>query len=210
MSAPHQLTPPAAGSHARLTCRWCGREHAGGRLELAPGERALCARCGALLMQRGRFGPDAAAAFTLAGIVLAVPAALLPLLSVDKLRNERVAFLTTGVEALWDGGMPFLAVWVLLCGTVAPFVLLGTLAGLLVPPRLGLAIVGERVLARIAHAVEHWAMPEVHILAVLVALTKLGTLVNVHIGAGLWFYAAMTLMILLAWRSHEFGAPSPP
>ena len=189
-----------------LACRWCGHVHH--RVPLAPGQRALCARCGGLLEKRGRFGPDAALAFVLTGIVLAIPAAMLPLITVDKLRNERIGFLATGPHALWDYEMRWLAIWVFLCGTVAPLVLLGTLAGLLVPARLGWRVVGARLLDRVAHAVEHWAMPEVHILAVLVALSKLGTLVSVHIGPGFWCYAGMSAVILLAWRTFEFG-PHP-
>jgi paraquat-inducible protein A len=197
----YRATPPAR----LLTCRLCGREHHLAALQR--GERALCDRCGGLLAKRSWFGRDAALAFTLTAFILAIPAVSLPIVSVDKLRSERIGYLVTGVEALWLDGMKLLSIWVLLCGVIAPLLLLGVLTGLLLPPKLGLPVAARATLWRAAYALEHWSMPEVYILAMLVALTKLGTLVNVTVETGFWCYGAATIMALAAWRSFEFGVP---
>jgi paraquat-inducible protein A len=163
-----------------------------------------------VLARRGWLGDDAALAFTLTGFVLAIPALMLPLVSVDKLRSERVGFLFSGAEALWRDGMPMLSIWVLLCGALAPLFLLSTLLVLLLPARFNSPNPLERPLRRAARALEHWSMPEVYVLAILVALTKLGTLVNVHVETGFWCYAAMTVMSFAAWRSFELEPPARP
>jgi paraquat-inducible protein A len=204
----HDATPPALfGSDpvppqpSAFTCRLCGLEHA--RVRLARGRRALCVRCGSLLAKRGWLGRDAALAFTLTGVLLAAPAFILPIMTVGKYGNTHADLVVSGVQALWEHRMPLLSIWVLLCGVVAPLLLLGTLAGLLLAPRGGWPAAVQRALTRSAHALEHWAMPEVHVLAVLVALVKLGSQVDVHLQAGFWCYAIMSAMILLAWRTYS-------
>jgi paraquat-inducible protein A len=187
---------------SHLTCRVCGHEYR--PVPLAPGERALCVRCDTVLAHSSRLGPDAGLALTVTGLLLAPPAALLPFVTAGKLGSERSGLLFTGVEGMWDNGMHLLAVWVLLCGALVPVALLVTLAGLLLPARFGWPPLQPELLSRAARALGYWAMPEVQVLAVLVALMKLGNVVNVSIGAGFWCYCAMSFAFLFAWRSFEF------
>jgi paraquat-inducible protein A len=190
---------------ARLVCPLCGHNHQ--PIQLAPGERVLCLRCDTVLAQRPRFGRDTTLAFSLTGLILAIPAIFLPFITAGKFGQQRGGLLFSGVEGLWDHGMPLLAVWVLVCGALAPLVLLGILASLLLPARLGWPQRSSRVLPRVAHALGYWAIPEVQVLAVLVALMKLGALVNVTIGAGFWSYAGMSVSLLVAWRGFTLTPP---
>ena len=193
---------------SRLTCPFCGQDHQ--LIPLAPGERALCRRCDTVLTQCSRVGPDAALVFTLTGLLLAVPAFFLPFITAGKFGQQRGGVLFTGVEGLWDNGMPLLAIWVLLCGAVVPIVLLGILAVGLLRTRLGWSHRASELLSHAAHALSYWAIPEVHVLAVLVALMKLGSVVNVTIGIGFWCYIGMSISLLLAWRNFMLNPPKLP
>lgn len=184
-----------------LRCTACSFRHA--PVELAPGETARCVRCGTALAQGSRFGADAALAWATAGLIIAVPAIDQPFVIVSKLTNERVGVLFSGVGALWSEGMRLLSAWVLVCGGLAPLLQLGLLVAIALPLRLGWRTRPSRRAVTFIHAVEHWAMPEVQVLAVLVALVKLHTLVGVRIGPGFWYYCALSFLTLLAWRSFD-------
>lgn len=181
---------PAASTP--LTCRLCGCVHQ--PVALAAGETARCVRCNHPLATARRGSKHAPAALAVAGLIFAAPAALLPFMTIEKYGGARSGNFLTGVASLNENGMPFLAVWVLVCGGFAPILLLAGLAASRRYPdhaqRWG------RVLA-------HWAMPEVYVLAVLVALTRLGRIVQVELNAGLWCYTAMSLALLVAWQAFR-------
>lgn len=195
-------------SHAHLTCRLCGQEH--GAVQLAPGEKALCVRCDSLLAQGSRLSPDTGLVFSLTGLILAVPAALMPFVSAGKLGEARSTVLFTGAVSLWEGGMRALAVLVILCGGILPLCLLVSLAVLHAADRFHWTAVGIRPWYPAARFLEHWAIPEVQVLAVFVALMKLGSLVDVTIGPGFWCYCAMTVCLVIAQRSFDFEVTTLP
>ncbi len=190
---------------APLACPLCGKDHR--RVPLAPGETARCTRCDGVLA-RGTRGGEIPLVLCVTGLILAMPACFLPFISAGKLGAERVSTLFTGVGTLWGHGMRALAVLVLLCGALLPILLLCALCVLQAPPRLTRWIASTDLLARAARALELGAIPEVQVLAVLVALMKLGSLVDVTIGPGFWFYCAMSVCLLAAQRSFDHGALS--
>jgi paraquat-inducible protein A len=196
-------------SNAHLTCRLCGTGHR--LVRLAPGETARCTRCDGVLA-KGIRGGDVPLVFCVTGLVLALPACFLPFISAGKLGAERVSTLLTGVGALWNNGMRAIALLILLCGALLPVLLLATLAVLQAPPRMTAWFASRDLLARTARMLELGAIPEVQVLAVLVALTKLGSQVNVTIGPAFWCYCAMALCLLIAERSFDHGgfAERPP
>jgi paraquat-inducible protein A len=166
-------------------------------------------RCDTVLAKGSRLGTDTALVFSITGLILAPPSALLTFVSAGKLGAERLSLLFTGVGCLWDGGMRLLAALVLLCGGLIPLALLATLAAVHAPSRLGWPRDKFEPLFRVARALEHWALPEVQVLAVLVALMKLGSVVDVTIGPGFWCYCAMALSLLIAQHSFDLDTSAP-
>jgi paraquat-inducible protein A len=195
-------------SHAHLTCRLCGQEH--GAVKLAPGEKALCIRCDTVLAQGSRLSPDAGLVFSLTGLILAIPAALLPFIHAGKLGEERSTVLFTGVLSLWEEGMRLLALLVLFCGGILPVLLLLSLAILHAADRFQWVKAGLHPLYQMARFLEHGSFPEVQVLAVFVALMKLGSLVDVTIGAGFWCYCGMALCLVIAQHSFDFEVATLP
>lgn len=152
------------------------------------------------MAERGRLGRQAALAFALTGLLLAIPAATLPFVTLGKFGRERTTILSDSFQGLWAHGFAPLGLWVLTCGVIAPIGLLTLLVAVLATDRRpALRSLNQR-LRRWAHGVEHWAMPEVQVLGVMVAFFKLGAVVQVFVGPGLWCYGGMSLFTLLAWR----------
>jgi len=137
-----------------------------------------------------------AVAWSVAGLVFLGAACALPFIRVEKFGQANEGGMLSGTFSLWAQGHWGLALLVAFCGLVAPF---GLFAAVIAAPHWP----GALALAR---RLDPWAMPDVRLLAILVAFTKLSALVSSLPAAGLACYAAAAVCALAATR----GLPPAP
>ncbi|HEY3245706.1 MAG TPA: paraquat-inducible protein A [Phycisphaerae bacterium] len=179
---------------------------------LTPRTRACCARCGTTLRKGyGRSGDNRlTAAITLAALLLYPLAVSLPMIRVEKFGHHNEASVLEGVVRLLGAGHLLVGVVVLLCSIVLP---LGKLLSLLLLSTGARFMRGEHR-ALTYHVVEwtgRWGMLDVLLLAILVAILKIGDFVQVSAGpAALAFTCCVALSLLAAatfnphalWSTH--------
>jgi paraquat-inducible protein A len=187
-----------------MACPWCGQLHA--RVKLRAGDTSQCVRCDAPLARGYASDWLVTLAWVLTGLILWVPANLLPVVSVAQLGNTHESLLVTGALSLWTEGQPLVSLLVVLCGIVAPLLLLLAFTALLAPIALGRPSARLRFLMRALRGLELWSIPEVYLLAMLLAFIKLGSLAHAEPAAGLWCHAGMSLALLVAWRRFDLDA----
>jgi paraquat-inducible protein A len=154
-------------------------------------------------------GQDAPLCFAITGLLLLVPAVLLPFAGASELGNKRISLLLTGVTQLLAGGIPSLSLLVLLCGALLPAALLIIFVTIYAPFRFGSRWSIPPVLVRAARILTRWAFPEVQILGVVVGAIKLGSLVHMSMGPGFWCYCGMTAASLMASHCFKYSWPWP-
>ncbi|MEM7223348.1 MAG: paraquat-inducible protein A [Pseudomonadota bacterium] len=181
---------------ALVACHGCGRLH---RLEaLTRGQAARCGRCGTVLERAKIGGLDRTLAFTLTGLVLFVLANTYPLLTFELEGRSQQAHLITGVIGLYDQGMWELAALVFVASILAPFLQLMGLLYLLVPLKFGRRPWKLGPTYRLVGKIGFWAMLEVYLLGIIVALVKLADFGTVVPDVALYAFFGLILVIAAA------------
>ena len=182
-------------------CRHCGLVHELPGLGL--GERAYCVRCRGVMGhddgndQRAGIVQSRVMAITLTALMLYPAAILMPIMSIQRFGFESEASVWTGMVGLFADGHWFIAGVIFAFSIVAP---IGKL-GLLLMVCLGRGMMGnrDRALAfRIVEKLGRWGMVDVMLVAILVAVVKLGDVVTVTPGAGMVVFGTVVLLGMVA------------
>lgn len=191
-------------AESMVSCDTCGLVQA---VEpLAPGMAAECIRCGSFLAaRRSTRSLEVTAALSLSALILYVPANIFPMMKMYLYGAYSESTVWDGIELLMDHGEWAVAVIVFLASMVIPLVKLAGLFSLVVTSRLGW---GRRLrrrthLYKFIDAIGPWAMLDVFLLAVLVAMVKLTGWAQILPGPGLLAFTAMVVLTMLASAAFD-------
>ena len=199
-----QFATPSAMASAVLCCDTCGLVQ---RVDpLQPGSVAECFRCGSFLAaRRGTGSVHVTAALSLAALALYVPANIYPILRMTQYGVYSESTVWDGVVLLAQSRQYFVALVVFLASIVIPLVKLAGLFFLTVTARLETRrwLRARTRLYRFIDVIGPWAMLDVFLLAILVALVKLGQFATVLPGPGLIAFTCVVVLTIFASASFD-------
>jgi paraquat-inducible protein A len=167
----------------------------------APGvEEGRCPRCDERLDFRKPESLERTLAFLVAAAICYIPANLLPVLTTVTAKGRSSDTIMEGVVLLWSPtGWP-LSLIVLIASIMIPSAKIVTLGYLLLTVRRGSIANNEQRtrLYRVVELIGRWSMVDVFVDTFTVALVQLQPLMSVEPAPGLFFFAAVVVLTMLA------------
>lgn len=186
-----------------VACKTCGLVHSIEPLDA--GTAAHCRRCGSKIAWRTVRSLHITAAFSLAALILYVPANIYPILKLDMYGATSENTVWQGCVRLFTDGDYIVAVIVFLASMLIPVLKLIGLFFLVVSAKLRFSRwkIHRTWIYRIIDVAGRWAMLDVFVMAVLVSLVKLQRLATIIPGRGLLAFAAVVVFTLIASQNFD-------
>ena len=173
------------------------------QLPARAGATLLCPRCGAVLQRRRPNSIDRPVAFALSGLVLFAVTLTNPFLAMRSAGFIQEARLLTGIIELWKQDLYILGGLVLLTCIIIPAIQLTGLLYVLVPIRLGVRAPGAIHVFRAIRHLNAWAMMEVFLIGILVALVKLAKMATIIPGIAVLSLGLLTIVVTAAMTTLD-------
>jgi paraquat-inducible protein A len=183
-----------------IGCPTCGQVQ---ELDEVPaGQAAHCARCGTVLLRGGLNVRSRTAALSLAALFLYVPANLYPVMIMDYAGQHSENTVWDGVVKLCQDGSWFVASIVFAASILVPLLKLLGLFWLV--SSTGNRWQQERTwVYKTISVLGPWAMLDVFLLAVSVALVRFGKFATVLPGPGIIAFTGVVVLTILASSSFD-------
>lgn len=167
------------------------------RVDTPPGDKALCPRCENPLYQRRQQGIERTLALAITGLLLFIPANLLPVMSLQLIGHETSTTIYEGSLVLFREGLYWTALLVFSASVVIPLCKLLLMLFVSGTLQLGRSNPLLPYAMRYYHHIDEWGMLEVYMLSVLVAVVKLKGMASVIPDVGLYCFIGLLLVTTL-------------
>jgi paraquat-inducible protein A len=171
--------------------------------EVPKNSAAKCARCHFKLFHRLANSRDRTLAFSLAALILYFPANFYPIITADYQGQHTQTTVFQGIRMLFDHNQYFISALVFCTSIFTPA--LKIIGLLFITLTLGRPRWkrGRAWIYKIIRVIDPWNMLEVFLLAIGVSLIELGQVATVHPGRGVFSFAAVVVLTLLATLSFD-------
>lgn len=168
-------------------------------------KRLYCPRCGSRLHHRKPKSQSRTLAYLIAAIILYIPANVMPIMYTQKLSSVQSHTILGGVVQLWNGGAMDLAIIVFTASILVPVTKLVVLSYLLFTIRRGSAQnhLRNTRLYRAVERIGRWSMLDLYVVTLLTSLVSFHTLANIRAGFGIFAFAAVVVLTMLASMSFD-------
>jgi len=166
-------------------------------ITVVDGFQAICPRCGHLLYRPIKDSINKTLLLSLTGLVLFIPANLLPIFHLNFLGEDRVVSVVSGILVLCQQQYWIVAAVVLLSSLLIPLIRLLSLLFLSFSLKYQRSSHYLGVIFRQYLLLTGWGMMEVYYLAAMVAAVKLHDMGHLSAGLGLYFFSGLLITTVL-------------
>ncbi len=182
-------------------CRTCSL--AVSRASLGMGLR--CPRCQSRIEHRTPFSTEMALAWLIAGLVLYIPANVLPVIHTSGLLGDEDSTILGGILEFWRSGDWDIALLIFIASIAVPFIKFIAIGLLILTVRKNSRWEQHQrtVLYRIVEFIGHWSMLDVIVVALTSALMQFQVLGTAEPCLGIAFFCGVVVVTMLSALSFD-------
>lgn len=155
---------------------------------------ARCPRCGHRDSASRYFSSQSSLALSLTALIIAIPANIYPQMTFSLLSRPNTYTLTEGALELFSSGFWGVGGLILLCTVIAPIVVLLCIFMISLLWSLRRAWWLTAYLLKVFHYATSWAMLDVYLLSMIVAMVKLRDMGAFELSAGFFCFVLMLIL----------------
>jgi len=163
-----------------------------------------CPRCHSVFYRPGE-SFDLVLVMAITAFLFFIPAIFLPIMTLEIMDKTHSVTLLEAVLFFISDGYFIIAVIASAAGVFVPLLLLGLIMMMIIPVKMGYSAQRVRAFFRLYEHLHGWAMAEVYLISIFVAIVKLSGMAKLKLDFGLFsfFFFLITFYITITWFNSE-------
>lgn len=186
-----------------IICHKCHTLHK--KAPIADGSKAVCTKCAIVLYHRDSKILENGLALSIAGLIFFVLANTFPLIKIEILGSESFISITSMIGSLIKSGYYLVGLFVTYLIFIFPLMIFVLYILIFTLLKMGKGEALSKELLILLSRILPWHMSDIFLISILVAMVKLFSLAQIHIGTSFWTLIVFVLIDAYIVRSIHLG-----